>query len=98
MDITMRGNTEKVGGSSYIMGEEYRAKIPGIERSTRIKSEYGILLNKGENQQQRFHYVDPEIFEMFDNVNSLEKDLFPKLARMKQLIGFFTYGEYLHLE
>ena len=40
----------------------------------------------------------PEIFELFENVNSLEKDLFPKLARMKQLIGFFTYGEYLHLE
>ena len=40
----------------------------------------------------------PEIFELFDNVNSLEKGLFPKLARMKQLIGFFTYGEYLHME
>ncbi|MAH33633.1 hypothetical protein CL615_04560 [archaeon] len=40
----------------------------------------------------------PEIFELFENVNSLEKDLFPKLARMKQLVGFFTYGEYMHLE
>jgi len=40
----------------------------------------------------------PEVFELFDNVDVLEKDLFPKLARMKQLIGFFTYGEYLHLE
>jgi|TARA_B100002003_G_scaffold248023_1_gene280839 NDP-sugar pyrophosphorylase family protein len=40
----------------------------------------------------------PEIFELFENVNSLEKDLFPKLARMKQLIGFFTYGEYMHIE
>jgi len=39
-----------------------------------------------------------EIFELFENVSSLEKDLFPKLARMKQLIGFFTYGEYMHLE
>jgi len=39
----------------------------------------------------------PEIFEFFDNVTSLEKDLFPKLARIKQLIGFFTYGEYVHL-
>ena len=39
----------------------------------------------------------PEIFELFDNVDSLEKDLFPKLARMKQLIGFFTYGEYAHV-
>ena len=40
----------------------------------------------------------PEVFELFENVNSLEKDLFPKLARLKQLIGFFTYGEYEHLE
>ena len=40
----------------------------------------------------------PEVFELFENVNNLEKDLFPKLARMKQLVGFFTYGEYLHLE
>lgn len=39
----------------------------------------------------------PEVFELFENVNSLEKDLFPKLARMKQLTGFFTYGEYEHL-
>jgi len=38
-----------------------------------------------------------EVFELFDNVSSLEKDMFPKLARMKQLIGFFTYGEYEHL-
>ncbi len=51
----------------------------------------------------------PEVFELFEsNVSeftrahshstaiSLEKDLFPRLARLKQLIGFFTYGEYLH--
>ena len=38
----------------------------------------------------------PEIFELFDNVSSLEKDLFPKLARLKQLVGFFTYGGYEH--
>lgn len=38
----------------------------------------------------------PEIFELFDNVRSLEKDLFPKLAKIKQLLGFFTHGEYRH--
>lgn len=40
----------------------------------------------------------PEIFELFENEKyfSLEKSLFPKLARMKQLVGFFTYGEYMH--
>jgi|TARA_Y100000310_G_scaffold38077_1_gene35696 NDP-sugar pyrophosphorylase family protein len=40
----------------------------------------------------------PEVFELFGDSNSLEKDLFPKMARLKQLIGFFTYGEYEHLE
>ena len=40
----------------------------------------------------------PEVFELFENVGSLEKDLFPKLARLKQLIGFFTYGDYDHFE
>jgi len=40
----------------------------------------------------------PEIFELFEQVSSLEKDLFSKLARMKQLVGFFTYGEYEHVE
>jgi NDP-sugar pyrophosphorylase family protein len=39
----------------------------------------------------------PEVFELFENASSLENDLFPKLARLKQLIGFFTYGEYEHL-
>ena len=39
----------------------------------------------------------PEIFELFNDVASLEKDLFPKLARMKQLVGYFTYGEYVHV-
>ncbi len=38
----------------------------------------------------------PEIFELFEDAASLEKDLFPKLARLKQLAGFFTYGEYSH--
>ena len=38
-----------------------------------------------------------EIFELFEDIDSLEKNLFPKLARLKQLVGFFTYGEYLHV-
>lgn len=38
----------------------------------------------------------PEVFELFDNVKSLEGELFPRLARLKQLVGFFTHGEYLH--
>lgn len=37
-----------------------------------------------------------DVFELFDNISSLERDLFPKLARIKQLAGFFTHGEYIH--
>jgi NDP-sugar pyrophosphorylase family protein len=37
----------------------------------------------------------PEIFELIQG-NSLEKELFPKLAKIKELVGFFTYGEYEH--
>jgi len=40
----------------------------------------------------------PEIFEMISGSISLEKELFPKAARLKQLVGFFTYGEYIHAE
>ncbi|MBI2576659.1 hypothetical protein HYV84_05580, partial [Candidatus Woesearchaeota archaeon] len=39
----------------------------------------------------------PEVFELFSGAASLEKDLFPKLAKMKQLVGFFTRGAYLHV-
>ncbi|MBD3310492.1 hypothetical protein GF351_04690 [Candidatus Woesearchaeota archaeon] len=41
----------------------------------------------------------PEIFELITrDIRSLERDLFPKLAKLKQLAGFFTYGEYMHME
>ena len=40
----------------------------------------------------------PEVLELCDaHTISLERDLFPKLARIKQLTGFFTLGEYMHL-
>ena len=43
------------------------------------------------------YIFNPEVFELFEGALSLEKQLFPKLARLKQLAGFFTYGEYLHI-
>ncbi len=40
-----------------------------------------------------------EVFTYIDNSTiSLEKDLFPKLASIAQLVGFFTHGEYQHME
>jgi len=88
-------------------------KIATMGLMTREKaSSYGTAILDGDLivdfQEKPKHYstnivnagiyiFKPEIFELFENVNSLEKDLFPKLARMKQLVGFFTYGEYLHV-
>lgn len=41
----------------------------------------------------------PEIFNLFDHsTKSIEKDIIPKLAKMGQLLGFFTHGEYVHFE
>lgn len=38
-----------------------------------------------------------EIFELFDDKTySIERDLFPKIAKIKQLKGYFTHGEYIH--
>ena len=39
----------------------------------------------------------PAIFDHMSDVKSLERDLFPKLAGMKQLVGYCISGEYLHL-
>lgn len=44
------------------------------------------------------YILKPKVFEYFDkNTRSLELDIFPKLARDKQLQGFFTYGKFIHL-
>ncbi|MBS3105520.1 nucleotidyltransferase family protein [Candidatus Woesearchaeota archaeon] len=88
-------------------------KLATMGLMTREKtSNYGTAILDGDLivdfQEKPKHYstnivnagiyvIKPEAFELFDNANSLEKDLFPKLARMKQLIGFFTYGEYVHV-
>ncbi|MBI4439886.1 nucleotidyltransferase family protein [Candidatus Woesearchaeota archaeon] len=40
----------------------------------------------------------PEIFNLLSpSTISLESDLFPVLARQRQLLGFFTHGEYGHV-
>jgi mannose-1-phosphate guanylyltransferase len=61
-----------------------------IEFKEKIKTGSSHIVNAG------IYIFKPEIFEMIEG-NSLEKDLFPKLAKIKELVGFFTYGEYEHL-
>ncbi|MBW2974420.1 hypothetical protein KY366_01765 [Candidatus Woesearchaeota archaeon] len=62
-----------------------------IEFMEKPKSAASNVVNAG------IYIFKPEVFELFENVCSLERDLFPKLARMGQLVGFFTHGEYLHM-
>ncbi len=39
------------------------------------------------------------VFDLYtEHTASIEKDIIPKLAGMKQLLGFFTHGEYVHFE
>ena len=84
------------------MGLMTREKITGY--GTAILDGDFIVDFQEKPKQSSTHIVNagiyvfkPEVFELFENVNILEKDLFPKLARLKQLVGFFTYGEYEHL-
>ncbi len=88
-------------------------KIATMGLMTREKtSSYGTAILDGDLivafQEKPRHYstnivnagiyiFNPEVFELFEDSVSLEKDLFPKLARLKQLVGFFTYGEYMHM-
>ncbi len=88
-------------------------KLATMGLMTREKaSNYGTAILDGDLivdfQEKPKHYstnivnagiyvFKPEVFELFEDSVSLEKDLFPKLARIKQLVGFFTYGEYLHV-
>ena len=87
-------------------------KLATMGLMTREKtSSYGTAILDGDLivdfQEKPRHYstnivnagiyiFKPEIFELFEGDISLENNLFPKLARLKQLVGFFTYGEYLH--
>lgn len=88
-------------------------KLATMGLMTREKtSSYGTAILDGDLivdfQEKPKHYstnivnagiyvFKPEVFELFEDSVSLEKDLFPRLARLKQLTGFFTYGEYMHV-
>src|SRR3989338_5196285 len=103
---------KEINGASMIKKHMESEKLATMGLMTREKaSSYGTAILDGDLvvdfQEKPKHYstnivnagiyiFKPEIFEMFDDSISLEKDLFPKLARIKQLVGFFTYGEYLH--
>ena len=44
------------------------------------------------------YILKPQVFEYFDKkTKSIESDIFPILAKKKELQGFFTYGKFIHL-
>lgn len=61
-----QNRSEVFAGSSYVMGEEFPKVVPEIEKGTRFKSGFGLLLLGTDYFNQRFHYVDPGFFDIFD--------------------------------
>lgn len=57
--------SDSFAGSSYLMGDEFPAQVPEIVKSSRYKSGFSLMRIGGEFQNERFHYVDPDFFEMF---------------------------------
>ncbi len=63
--------------------------IDFIEKPKKAES---MVVNAG------IYIFKPEIFKLItSSTTSLERDIFPLLAKQHQLIGFFTHGEYEHL-
>lgn len=84
MALMTRGNTKKYG--TAILESDLV-----IDFQEKPKTSPTHIVNAG------IYIFKPEVFQLFENVKSLENDLFPKLAKLKQLVGFFTYGEYVHV-
>lgn len=63
--MSMGDRSESFAGSSYIMGDEFPTQIPEIINSSRFKSGSTLVEIRGEYQSERYHYVDPDFFEMF---------------------------------
>jgi NDP-sugar pyrophosphorylase family protein len=64
-----------------------------VEFSEKLSTSKSPVVNAG------IYVFSPRIFNYLDDSTiSLEKDLFPRLAKINQLIGFFTYGDYIHME
>lgn len=63
------------------------------------------IIEFGKKQDRKHHVVNAgayifnnEIFKYLDSSKSLEKEVFPKLARERQLSGFFIHGRYEHFK
>lgn len=64
--LEFEGVREKMGGASYIMGEELPKQAPGVELGTRVKNDFALLRTGGEFDYQSVHYADRALFDMLD--------------------------------
>lgn len=77
--------------SSDKAGQYGAVKLDGdlvVDFKEKSSSE-SFIINAG------IYIFKPKIFDVLSG-KSLEKDLFPELAKKKELVGFFTYGQYYH--
>jgi NDP-sugar pyrophosphorylase family protein len=63
-----------------------------VEFSEKPKKSESHVVNAG------IYLFSRDVFNFFsEKTKSLEKDLFPELARLRRLYGYFTKGTYIHL-
>ena len=80
---------EKTSGYGNVVLDGYMV----VDYKEKPKQNISNVVNAG------IYVFKQEIFSLFDkNTLSLERDLFSKVAGIKQAIGFFTHGDYLHIE
>lgn len=72
-------------GSVMLDGEEI------VEFREKEKASNSNIINAG------IYILKPSIFQFItEKTKSLEKDIFPILAEKRQLLGYFTHGNYIH--
>lgn len=64
--LEFRGEIEKMGGASYIMGKVLPEEVPGIEMATHVKNGVALRLIDQDYSYLVYHYADPEMFKMLD--------------------------------
>lgn len=84
MGIISKAQTETEG--SVIVDGDYI--IDFFEKS---KKHVTNIVNAG------IYVMKPEALTLLEGKQNIEYELFPKLAKLKQLIGYFIYGSYEHL-
>jgi len=60
------GERHYMGGASFIMGEEFPDKVPGIKKATHIKNSLALRPVEDSYEYQTIHYADRELFDMLD--------------------------------